>query len=85
MHHSMDDRLFLKLFVSKISYIGTWKTTLKHFSRSPFFGKTTKRFYTGSTFHRILETLHVILLAISYYSYTVTNFGDYEVLAKADW
>ncbi|KAE9410648.1 hypothetical protein BT96DRAFT_871622 [Gymnopus androsaceus JB14] len=52
MHHSFNDRWFLKLFV-----IVLW----------------------------VVDTLHVALLAIFYYGYTVTNFGDYEFLAKVYW
>lgn len=38
------------------------------------------------TIHRrVLETSHVALLATCYYGYTVTNYGDYEFLAKAYW
>ncbi|KAE9399045.1 hypothetical protein BT96DRAFT_976107 [Gymnopus androsaceus JB14] len=52
MHHSFNDRWFLKLFV-----IVLW----------------------------VVDTLHVALLATFYYGYTVTNFGDYEFLAKVYW
>ncbi|KAE9389648.1 hypothetical protein BT96DRAFT_889999 [Gymnopus androsaceus JB14] len=33
----------------------------------------------------VIDTLHVALLATFYYGYTVTNFGDYEFLAKSYW
>ncbi|EIM84219.1 uncharacterized protein STEHIDRAFT_169981 [Stereum hirsutum FP-91666 SS1] len=33
----------------------------------------------------VLDSLHVALLATFYYHYTVTNFGDYAVLAEDTW
>ncbi|KAI0308867.1 hypothetical protein OF83DRAFT_1180276 [Amylostereum chailletii] len=32
-----------------------------------------------------MDTIHVALSSSSYYHYTVTNFGDYIVLAKTTW
>ncbi|KAF9064557.1 hypothetical protein BDP27DRAFT_1270145 [Rhodocollybia butyracea] len=32
-----------------------------------------------------VDTLHVAFLATFYYSYTVTNFGDYVFLSKVNW
>ncbi|KAH9918465.1 uncharacterized protein B0H18DRAFT_937814 [Fomitopsis serialis] len=33
----------------------------------------------------VVDTFHVILLTISYYHYTVTNFGDYIALENDVW
>ncbi|KAI0312786.1 hypothetical protein OF83DRAFT_1027102, partial [Amylostereum chailletii] len=30
----------------------------------------------------VIDSIHVMLVSASYYHYTVTNFGDYIVLAK---
>jgi hypothetical protein len=34
---------------------------------------------------RLLDTLHVVLVTHMLYWYTITNFGDYLVLAKTVW
>jgi hypothetical protein len=34
---------------------------------------------------RFMDTLHVMLVGHTIYWYTITNFGDYLVLAKITW
>lgn len=38
-----------------------------------------------SFFARLLDTLHVVLLAHFIYHYTITNFGDYAALVPNMW
>ncbi|KAH9929431.1 uncharacterized protein B0H18DRAFT_1103459 [Fomitopsis serialis] len=33
----------------------------------------------------VLDTLHVALISTAYYHYTVTNYGDYEILDTVTW
>lgn len=33
----------------------------------------------------MIDTLHVALLTLAYYYYTVTNFGDYFALERDVW
>lgn len=41
------------------------------------------RLYVGAVW--LIDSLHVALLVTAYYWYTVTNFGDYTVLAADTW
>ncbi|ETW79474.1 hypothetical protein HETIRDRAFT_322001 [Heterobasidion irregulare TC 32-1] len=47
-------------------------------------GRFVKAFWMPS-FARLLDTLHVVLLAHFLYHYTITNFGDYAALVPNMW
>lgn len=37
------------------------------------------------TIYRAVDTLQIVLLGYMYYTYTVTNFGDYIYLSETHW
>ncbi|KAJ7929546.1 hypothetical protein B0H13DRAFT_2539628 [Mycena leptocephala] len=57
----------------------------KHCSRDPVFLKTFRAYSIKVALLMALDTLHLALLSHSFYSTTVTNFGDYVELGQAPW
>ncbi|KAJ7929511.1 hypothetical protein B0H13DRAFT_1859508 [Mycena leptocephala] len=80
---------FIGLIVSSVLFgvtsLQVYLYFTKHCSRDAVFLKSFRAYSLKVALLMALDTLHLALLSHSFYSTTVTNFGDYVELGQAPW
>ncbi|KAJ7580613.1 hypothetical protein C8J56DRAFT_1029739 [Mycena floridula] len=71
--------LILSIFIYGITWLQVYAYYTKYCSRD---GPYLKMFVAVL---RVLDTFHSVLLLIVVYQYAISNFGDYDVLARGTW